>query len=88
MQNCWVVYRINIENISYTLNYEALECDPKPNPNIFSSSHSDLEKLIIKKQLPKWTQPVSPLSIGYADGVRCDVGRIGFTRLSDLTGSK
>lgn len=37
--------------IPYTLNYEALECDPKPNPNISPSSHPDLEKLITRKQL-------------------------------------
>lgn len=81
MQNYWFVYSISIENIPYTLSYEALECDSKPNPNIFSSSHPDLEKLITRKQFPKRTQPVAVLSVGYTDGVRSDVGRTGFTCL-------
>jgi len=88
VQNYWFVYTINIENMPYTLNYETLERDPKPNPNISSSSHPDLEKLIIKKQLPEWTQPVAVLSVGCADGVRRDVGRTGFTCLGALTESK
>lgn len=71
-------------NIPYTLNYEALECDPKPNPNISPSSHPDLEKLITRKQLTKRTQPV----VGYTDVVRRDVGRTGFICLSNLTESK
>lgn len=88
MQKYRFVYSISIENIPYTLNYEALECDPNPNPNISSSSHPDLEKLIIRKRLPEWTQPVAVLTIGYTDGVRRDVGRTGFTCLSVLTESK
>lgn len=42
MQNYWFVYSISIENIPHTLNYKALECDPKPNPNISLSSYPDL----------------------------------------------
>lgn len=74
--------------IPYTLNYEALECDPKPNPNISPSSHPDLEKLITRKQLTEGPQPVAVLSVGYTDAVRRDVGRTGFICLSPLTESK
>lgn len=83
VQNYWFVYSIRVENIPHTLNYEALERDPKPNPNISPSSHPDLEKLIIRKQLTRSTQPVAFLSIGYTD-----VGRTGLMCLSTLTESK
>lgn len=73
MQSSWLGYGIHTENIPCPLSYEALECDPKLYLSISSSRQPGLDQDILRKGVPKWTQPVAVLSLGCTDGERCDI---------------